>query len=94
MGQKITTPPPSNVNISDNSLISNIVQVDGLDNVDSSSEHDSNDSDNSDTSNVTEYNTEDEIDADVTPISITPQRKANKREMQILSASSLMLEPI
>ena len=91
MGGNITTPPPSNVNISDNSLISNIVQVDGLDNVDSSSEHDSNDSDNSDTSNVTEYNTEDEIDADVTPISITPQRKANKREMQILSASSLPL---
>ena len=91
MGGILNDPPHPHVNISDNSLMSNIAQVDGLDNESCSSNDDINESDNCDVNNVTEYNTEDEIEPDVTPIAITPPRKPSKREMQVLSASSLPL---
>ena len=88
MGGSIESPPPPNVNISVNTTVSNIIQVDGSDTIQSVSVHEVNDSDDS---NVTEYNTDDEIEADVTPISITPTKKPSKRKLKVLSASSLPL---
>ena len=67
----------------------NIPQIDGLGNSDSicSSEDDL----TSEYSIVTSYNTEDEIDPETGPISITPPTKLNKRKRKILEASSLPL---
>ena len=62
MGGILNDPPHPHVNILDNSLMSNIAQVDGLDNESCSSNDDINESDNCDVNNVTEYNTEDEIE--------------------------------
>ena len=71
-----------------NSVNSNIVQVDGNDITDNLS---SDDELSDDESNVTEYDTEDEIEPQTTPISISPVTKPNKRKMKILQASSLPL---
>ena len=97
--------PPSSIyseNVLNKTLhsdISDIGQVDGgnsivgnnsnndLDNVDRTSEDDYSEND----SNMTEYNTDDEIGAEPTPISITPQRRPCKRKLKILKASSLPL---
>ena len=68
-----------------NSVNSNIVQVDGNDITDNLS---SDDELSDDESNVTEYDTEDEIEPQTTPISISPVTKPNKRKMKILQASS------
>ena len=67
----------------------NIPQIDGLGNSDSicSSEDDL----TSEDSIATSYNTEDEIDPETGPISITPPTKLNKRKRKILEASSLPL---
>ena len=78
-----------NINSTVNSYISNIAQFDGLDNVNlSSSDNDLSESENS---NVTDYVTDDEIDPEMTPISITPASKPSKNKLKILKASSLPL---
>ena len=65
--------------------MSNIPQLDGLEVTNSSYNSDS------DTSNMTEYKTDEEIDADTTPISITPPKRPTKRNLKVLQASSLPL---
>ena len=77
------------LNIVNNSTISNIVQVDGNDNEDnlSSSDDDVSDIDGS----MTEYETEDEIEPDATPIELSPKSKPNNRKLRVLKASSLPL---
>ena len=67
--------------------ISNIAQIDGLDNVDNFNSSD--DESEGNESNVSECDTNDEIEADITPISLTPVSKPNKRQQKVLQASSL-----
>ena len=85
-GSRYSVPPPCNVNTS---TISNIAQVDGLQNDDnlSSSDEDISESDCS----MTDCDTDDEIDPDTTPIALTPVSKPNKGKLKVLQASSLPL---
>ena len=69
---------------------SNILQVDGVNNLDSS-DSSQDDLSGSDDSVLTEYASQDEIDPDTTPISIPPRSKPNKGQRKILKASSLPL---
>ena len=78
------------VNNSDISLVSNIIQIDGNVSCDSSSSSDS-ESGDSDDSNVTNYDTEDELEPANEPINITPPQMPSKRKQKILKASSLPL---
>ena len=75
---KLKTGFPPNVYV--NTTVKNIPQVDGLDNSDSI--YSSEDDQTSDDNNATTYNTEDEIEPDTGPISITPPTKLNKKEKE------------
>ena len=75
MGGSIASPPPPTVN-----KLSNIIQVDGSDTIQSMSDGDATDSDDS---NLTDYNTDDEIDPDMTPISITLKKKPSQRNIKL-----------
>ena len=86
-----------------NTNISNIVQLDGADSsLDSSNVNTSSRNNNSyvntsddlvsdNESSDTECDTEDEIEADTTPINITPPSIPSKKQQKILKASSLPL---
>ena len=69
-----------------NSDISNIGQFDGMNSTSSSDVSSIND-----TCDSIEYPTDDEIEPDMSPISITPVKKPNKRQQKVLKASSLPL---
>ena len=90
---EIASPPPpvlnngkTYVNSSVNSSFSDIAQFDGNDNSENLSSSDDDISDGG-----TEYDTDDEIEPDRTPISITPAKMPNKRTLKVLQASSLPL---
>ena len=84
-------PPPSYPDVNTSiSFLSNIVQVDGMDTLDSttSSEDDTSETDDS---IATEYASQDEIDPDTTPIQFPTSQPISKRKRKILKASSLPL---
>ena len=89
-GSEITTPPYQDVNTSVSSVMSNIVQVDGLDSIDSTSSSEDEHSEIDD-SNVTTYDSQDEIDPDTTPIIIPSSTKPSMKQRKIMKASSLPL---
>ena len=70
--------------------VSDIEQLDGPVSFDNSSIS-SNDSNRTASSDNTEFDTDDEIDPATDPISITPPAKMNKRNANILKASTLPL---
>ena len=70
-------------------VYSDIGQIDGGDSIVNSTNDISETSESE--SNVTQYNTDDEIDAETTPISITPPSKPSKQKLKVLKASSLPL---
>ena len=70
--------------------VSDIEQLDGPVSLDNSSIS-SNDSNRTASSDNTEFDTDDEIDPATDPISITPPAKMNKRNANILNASTLPL---
>ena len=70
-------------------MYSDIGQIDGGDSIVNSTNDISETSESE--SNVTQYNTDDEIDAETTPISITPPSKPSKQKLKVLKASSLPL---
>ena len=72
-----------------NSVISNIGQVDGIENDDNLSSSSDGESDSD--SSVTDYETEDEVEPDVNPIELPPKSIPNNRKPKILKASSLPL---
>jgi hypothetical protein len=93
MGGSIQTDPPiftrdndSCVNTQNISMFSNIVQIDGLDSCNNSSSDSEDESDR----NVSDYDTEDEIEPDTEPINITPTTVPSKKR-RILQASFLPL---
>ena len=94
MGGSIQTDPPSLTRDNDSfvniSALSDIVQIDGLYSCDSSSSDDGDTSDSNE-SNVTDYDTEDEIEPETGPINITPTTEPGRRQRRILQASSLPL---
>ena len=70
----------------------NIGQFDGFNDSDSDlSKGSIEDSINDNESDMTEYDTDDELDPQIEPISLTPKRKPNKRQLKMLEASSLPL---
>ena len=96
-GSSYSDPPPTpvlnednvSVNITVNSDISNFAQLDGNDSKLSLS---LSSSDNSlSESKMSEYDTEDELEPERSPISVSPVSKPNRRTLKILQASSLPL---
>ena len=70
-------------------MLSNIGQVDGNDNDDNISS--SCDDESGNDSSMTDFDTEDEFEPDVSPIELPPKSKPNNRTQKILKASSLPL---
>ena len=89
----MTAPPYRDVNTTVSSVISNIVQVDGVNSINSSSSSEDELSD-TDNSNVTNYDSQDEIDPDTTPIIIPASSKPSLKQRKILKASSLPLAAV
>ena len=67
-----------------NSVISNIGQVDGIENDDNLSSSSDGESDSD--SSVTDYETEDEVEPDVSPIELPPKSIPNNRKQIVFSA--------
>ena len=82
--------PSHIVNNTFNSLVSNIPQIDGLENSASLSSADECDA-NSENSSETDYDTEDKIEPEIEPVQITPLSKPIKRKLKVLQSSSLPL---